>query len=64
MSLGSGVIPIWTILMPYEKWADGDISDLELWEWLTDPKNNVPKGAIENWRIFFLPRGVFENGND
>lgn len=50
MSLGSGVIPVWTILMPYNKWEKGEISDAELWEWLTDPNNHVPSDVIERWR--------------
>ena len=49
MSWGN-IIPAWMIMMPFDQWQRGEITDAQLLEWLEDEKNSVPDAAIENWR--------------
>jgi len=49
MSWGN-IIPAWMIMMPFDQWQRGEITDAQLLEWLEDEKNGVPDAAIENWR--------------
>jgi hypothetical protein len=47
----NNITPVWVLMMPYDAWERGEISDSQLMAWLESPQNYVPPAIVENWRV-------------